>query len=61
MDNEQFIRDCLGRKLSFKDIEKKYGIADVLTEYMKVKKMYSQEEIDAIFEEVYYNGNANRM
>lgn len=61
MDNEQFIRDCLGRKLSFKDIEKKYGIADVLTEYMKVKKLYSQDEIDAIFEEVYYNGNANRM
>ena len=60
MDNEQFIRDCLGRKLSFKDIEKKYGIADVLTEYMKVKKLYSQEEIDAIFEEVYYN-DTSRM
>lgn len=61
MDNEQFIRDCLGRKLSFKDIEKKYGVDDVLTKYLEVKKMYSQEEIDAIFEEVYYNGNANRM
>lgn len=60
MDNEQFIRDCLGRKLSFKDIEKKYGIADVLTEYMKVKKLYSQDEIDAIFEEVYYN-DTSRM
>lgn len=61
MDNEQFIRDCLGRKLSFKDIEKKYGVDDVLTKYLEVKKLYSQEEIDAIFEEVYYNGNANRM
>lgn len=61
MDNEQFIRDCLGRKLSFKDIEKKYGVDDVLTKYLEVKKMYSQEEIDAIFEEVYYNVNANRM
>lgn len=60
MDNEQFIRDCLGRKLSFKDIEKKYGIADVLTEYMKVKKLYSQDEIDAIFEDVYYN-DTSRM
>lgn len=60
MDNEQFIRDCLGRKLSFKDIEKKYCIADVLTEYMKVKKLYSQDEIDAIFEEVYYN-DTSRM
>lgn len=61
MDNEQFIRDCLGRKMSFRDIEKKYGVTDVLTKYLEVKKMYSQEEIDAIFEEVYYNGNANRM
>lgn len=60
MDNEQFIRDCLGRKLSFKDIEKKYGVDDVLTKYLEVKKMYSQEEIDAIFEEVYY-GNVEGM
>lgn len=60
MDNEQFIRDCLGRKLSFKDIEKKYGVTDVLTKYLEVKKMYSQEEIDAIFEEVYY-GNVEGM
>lgn len=60
MDNEQFIRDCLGRKLSFKDIEKKYGVNDVLTKYLEVKKLYSQEEIDAIFEEVYY-GNVEGM
>ena len=60
MDNEQFIRDCLGRKLSFKDIEKKYGVDDVFTKYLEVKKMYSQEEIDAIFEEVYY-GNVEGM
>lgn len=60
MDNEQFIRDCLGRKLSFKDIEKKYGVDDVLTKYLEIKQLYSQEEIDAIFEEVYY-GNVDRM
>ena len=60
MDNEQFIRDCLGRKLSFKYIEKKYGVDDVLTKYLEVKKLYSQEEIDAIFEEVYY-GNVEGM
>lgn len=51
MDNEQFIRDCLGRKMSFRDIEKKYGVTDVLTKYLEVKKMYSQEEIGSIFEE----------
>ena len=60
MGNEQFIRDCLGRKLSFKDIEKKYGVDDVLTKYLEIKQLYSQEEIDAIFEEVYY-GNVEGM
>lgn len=55
MDNEQFIRDCLGRKLSFKDIEKKYGVDDVLTKYLEVKKLYSQEEIDSIFESEFYH------
>ena len=60
MDNEQFIRDCLGRKLSFKDIEKKYGVDDVLTKYLEIKQLYSQEEIDDIFEEVYY-GNVEGM
>lgn len=61
MDNEKFIRDCLGRKMSFREIQNKYGVDDVLTKYLEVKKLYSQEEIDAIFEEVYYNVNANRM
>lgn len=60
MDNEQFIRDCLGRKMSFRDIKKKYGVTDVLTKYLEVKKMYSQEEIDRIFEEEFYN-DASRM
>lgn len=60
MDNEQFIRDCLGRKMSFRDIEKKYGVTDVFTKYLEVKKMYSQEEIDSIFEEKFYN-DASRM
>lgn len=61
MDNEQFIRDCLGSKMSFRDIEKKYGVPDVLTKYLEVRKMYSQEEIDRIFEEEFYNGNDGRM
>lgn len=60
MDNEMFLRDCLGRKLSFREIQKKYGVDDILTKYLEVKKMYSQEEIDAIFEEVYY-GNVEGM
>lgn len=55
MDNEQFLRDCLGRKMSFRDIEKKYGVRGVLTKYLEVKSLYSQETIDKIFEEEYYN------
>lgn len=60
MDNEMFLRDCLGRKLSFREIQNKYGVDDVLTKYLEVKKMYSQEEIDRIFEEEFYN-DASRM
>lgn len=60
MDNLQFLKDCMGRKLSIRDIEKKYGVTDVLTKYLEVKKMYSQEEIDSIFEEEFYN-DASRM
>ena len=58
MDNLQFLKDCLGRKMSFRDIEKKYGVDDVLTKYLEVKKMYSQEEIDEIFEKEFYNDNS---
>lgn len=60
MDNLQFLKDCMGRKLSIRDIEKKYGVTDVLTKYLEVKKMYSQEEIDEIFEKEFYN-DASRM
>lgn len=60
MDNLQFLKDCMGRKMSFRDIEKKYGVTDVLTKYLEVKKMYSQEEIDRIFEEEFYN-DTSRM
>lgn len=52
-----FIKDCLSRNMSLHDIEVKYGITDVLGEYQKRKQMYSQDEINAIMEEVYY-GNA---
>lgn len=57
---ESFIRDCFGRKMSFKDIEKKYGVDDVLTKYLEVKQLYSQEEIGRFFEEEFYN-DTSRM
>lgn len=53
----EFIKDCLSRNMSLRDIEKKYGVTDVLCEYQKRKQMYSHEQINQVMEEVYY-GNA---
>ncbi len=55
MDNEQFIKDCMSREMSLRDIEKKYNISDVLCKYLEIKKMYSQEHIYKIMNEVYYD------
>lgn len=49
-----FITDCLSRNMSLRDIEKKYGVTDVLGEYQKHKKLYTQQEINAIMDIVYY-------
>lgn len=54
----EFIRDCLSRSMSLHDIEVKYGITDVLGEYQKHKKMYSQDEINNAMNEVYYRYDA---
>lgn len=53
----EFIKDCLSRNMSLRDIEKKYGVTDVFGEYQKRKQMYSHEQINQVMEEVYY-GNA---
>lgn len=50
-----FIKDCLSRNVSLHEIEAKYGVTDVLGEYQKRKQMYSQEQINSIMEEVYYD------
>ena len=50
----QFIRDCLSRSMSLHEIEVKYNVTDVLEEYQKRKQMYSQEVINQIMQEVYY-------
>ena len=61
MDNEQFIKDCMSREMSLRDIEKKYNISDVLGKYLEVKKMYSQEYIYKIMNEVYYDFKDSKM
>lgn len=55
MDELEFLKDCMGRKMSIRDIEKKYGVTDVLERYLEVKALYSQEEIDKMFEGEFYN------
>lgn len=54
----EFIKDCLSRSMSLHDIEVKYGVTDVLGEYQKHKKMYSQDEINNAMNEVYYRYDA---
>ena len=49
-----FITDCLSRNMSLRDIENKYRVTDVLAEYRKRKKLYTQEEIDKVMEVIYY-------
>lgn len=52
-----FIKDCLSRNMSLRDIEKKYGVTDVLGEYQKRKQMYTQEQINEVMEAYYYGNN----
>lgn len=61
MDNEQFLKDCMSREMSLRDIEKKYNINDVLGKYLEIKKMYSQDYIYNIMNEVYYGYDVTTM
>lgn len=51
----EFMIDMLGRKLSLKQIEKKYGLYDCVEYYLLIKKEYPQSFIDELVKEVYYN------
>lgn len=51
-----FIKDCLSRRMSLRDIAVKWNIDidDVLTKYLEEKAKYTQDEINQVMEEVYY-------
>lgn len=51
---DSYILDCLDRNMSLRDIKNKYNVSDVFAEYLKRKKMYSQDEINKTMSEVYY-------
>lgn len=53
----EFMKDCLSRTMSLNDVAIKYGIEleDVLPTYLAYKEKYTQEQVNNIMEEAYYN------
>lgn len=53
----EFMKDCLSRTMSLNDVAIKYGIEleDVLPTYLAYKEKYTQEQVNNIMEEVYYD------
>lgn len=53
---DQFVRDCISREMSLRDVAKKYHmkIEDVYQQFQQARMRYTKEEIEAIIDEVYY-------
>lgn len=54
---EQFIIDCLDRRMSLRDVATKYNmnVDEVFDRYLKAKSKYSNEQINEVLNNVYYN------
>ena len=52
----EFIKDCLSRKISLKAVATKYGIEvyDILERYHEERAKFTDEQIEVIMNEVYY-------
>lgn len=52
-----FIRDCLSRKMSLRAVATKYGITldDVIERYHQERTKFTDEQIEQIIYEVYYD------
>lgn len=52
----EFIKDVLSRKMSFKQVCKKYDITidDILERYHQERSKFTDEQIEVIMNEVYY-------
>ena len=52
----EFIKDCLSRKMSLRSVATKYNITldEVMDRYHEERSKYSDAEIEAIMNEVYY-------
>ena len=53
----EFITDILSRNMSLKQVCQKYGIAmdDILERYHQERAKFTDEEIDEVIQNVYYN------
>lgn len=52
-----FIRDILSREMSLKQVCQKYGIGmdDILERYHQERAKFTDEQIEVIMNDVYYN------
>jgi hypothetical protein len=52
----EFIKDVLSRKMSLKQVCKKYDITidDILERYQQERSKFTDEQIEVIMDEVYY-------
>nr|DAX87346.1 MAG TPA: Translation initiation factor IF-2, N-terminal region [Caudoviricetes sp.] len=52
----EFIKDVLSRKMSLKQVCKKYDITidDILERYQQERSKFTDEQIEVIMNEVYY-------
>lgn len=52
----EFLKDCLSRKMTLREVVNKYGITldDVMERYHKERVKYTDSEIEVIMNEVYY-------
>lgn len=52
----EFIRDCLSRKMSLRDVAAKWGITldEVMDKYHQERAKFTDEQIEAIMNETYY-------
>ncbi len=52
----EFIKDCLSRNMSLRAVANKWGITinDVIQKYHEEREKYTDAEIEAIVNEVYY-------
>ena len=52
----EFIKDCLSRQMSLRDVADKYGISldEVLGKYHEERAKFTDAEIEVIMNEAYY-------